>query len=214
MGKPRDSRCHAMMHVAYLRQPRSLDDRRDDPFWEFGAFGLTGCHSNLLRALCSGARVLFVQGGRQEIRAVGLTPPIEVIRRARCVHIRWDMDYRPIPFGSAPLLIDNALQTDFPAIRRLIEGVARTTACGRAGSRLRARVEPLDCELQEQIAAYFDKRGPHPRISQYMDAVKSRDTGWHENAMKRCWGSLESRRTLIANLRRNQGCAPEAAKLA
>jgi hypothetical protein len=34
--------------VVMLRRPRK-NDRRSDPFWEFGSFGCTGCHGkNLL----------------------------------------------------------------------------------------------------------------------------------------------------------------------
>jgi hypothetical protein len=36
--------------VVLLRQPRKdISEMRTDPFWEFGSFGLTGCHQrNLL----------------------------------------------------------------------------------------------------------------------------------------------------------------------
>ena len=35
--------------LVHLRRPRSRSDKRDDPFWEFGSFGITGCHArNLL----------------------------------------------------------------------------------------------------------------------------------------------------------------------
>lgn len=36
--------------IVHLRQPsNNADEKRSDPFWEFGSFGLTGCHcKNLL----------------------------------------------------------------------------------------------------------------------------------------------------------------------
>ncbi len=36
--------------VALLRQPRMErpNEMRSDPFWEFGSFGLTGCHKTNL----------------------------------------------------------------------------------------------------------------------------------------------------------------------
>ena len=30
------------LYLVFLRRPESLDDRRSDPFWEFGSFGRTG----------------------------------------------------------------------------------------------------------------------------------------------------------------------------
>ena len=35
--------------LVLLRQPSSaVTERRDDPFWEFGSFGCTGCHGRNL----------------------------------------------------------------------------------------------------------------------------------------------------------------------
>ena len=53
---------------------------RTDPLYEFGSFGLTGCHrTNLLvDHAAAGARLAFTQGGDLGFRLVMLTPPIDV----------------------------------------------------------------------------------------------------------------------------------------
>src|SRR5687767_7698431 len=109
------------VYFVYLRRPSRMDDRRNDPFWEFGSFGKTGCHSrNLLHPkkspLEDGDRLAFLQGGNQEIRVIGLTPPIEVARAGTRIELRWDKSYRPLPYSAAPLLISNNEETDFPGV--------------------------------------------------------------------------------------------------
>jgi len=83
------------VYFVYLRRPNKLNDRRNDPFWEFGSFGKTGCHShNLLHhknsPLKAGDRLAFLQGGKQEIRVIGLTPPIQVARTEARIELKWD----------------------------------------------------------------------------------------------------------------------------
>jgi hypothetical protein len=61
-----------------LRRP-GKNDRRTDPFWEFGSFGCTGCHEkNLLHPMnCqirNGDRLAFVQGGKCGLRLLLVTP--------------------------------------------------------------------------------------------------------------------------------------------
>ncbi|MBK9033452.1 MAG: hypothetical protein IPL61_19670 [Myxococcales bacterium] len=70
----------ARVIIVVLRQPRSDEDARTDPFFEFGSFGLTGCHAaNLLHdEAADGARLAFAQGGPLGFRLVTLTPPVEV----------------------------------------------------------------------------------------------------------------------------------------
>ncbi len=69
------------VYFVHLRRPRNLNDQRADPFYEYGSFGCTGCHSkNLLHPRhaekLNGARLAFVQGGNLGSRLVFLTPPI------------------------------------------------------------------------------------------------------------------------------------------
>jgi hypothetical protein len=62
--------------VVMLRRPQlsKPHERRDDPFWEFGSFGCTGCHRrNLLNPKRSGelngTQFAFVQGGDKGLAA-------------------------------------------------------------------------------------------------------------------------------------------------
>src|ERR1035438_6995686 len=61
--------------IVHLRRPKSKCDPRSDPFWEFGSFGMTGCHaSNLMNPRNAQnlecARLAFVQGGPKGMRLV------------------------------------------------------------------------------------------------------------------------------------------------
>jgi hypothetical protein len=75
----------ANVFVVYLRTPRmhDKDESRDDPFWEFGSFGCTGCHNrNLMNPKRAnelhGAQLAFVQGGPAGVKLVHVTPQIKV----------------------------------------------------------------------------------------------------------------------------------------
>lgn len=201
----------SQVYAAFLRRPRSLADERCDPFWEFGAFGLSGCHrTNLLHPdglLSDGARVVFLQGGKHEIRVVGLTPPIKVIKRSDGVHIRWDRTYRPVPFEDAPLLIDNQLRTDFNEILSFVRDVNRKTPCGKVASKFRARASPLDKALAQQIINVFDGK-KFSVIGKYFDAISSKDLGWYKNATAHDWGGIGRRKAIFARL--NQGASMNA----
>jgi hypothetical protein len=65
----------ARVIVVHLRQPKRGDpgESRSDPFYEFGSFGCTKCHSrNLMHPRraheLDGARFAFAQGGRLGFR--------------------------------------------------------------------------------------------------------------------------------------------------
>jgi hypothetical protein len=205
------------IHVAFLRKPRGLGDKREDPMWEFGAFGLTGCHShNLLNpnncVLADGARILFIQGGRGELRAVGLTPPIRVVIREVVppCYIQWDKNYRPIPFDLAPILIDNKGNTHFPAMQEFLQDVNRSTLVAKAASKLRSRTASLDGMFSQQIINLFDKQ-EHSKITCYMDAIVYKDSKWYRNARELGWGDLKTRRERFEALTNRQpsgACVP------
>ncbi len=83
--------------VALLRQPHMErpTEMRSDPFWEFGSFGLTGCHkTNLMHPKkvheLKGARIAFVQGGDAGFKLVYLTPPVTPIPYSDRSEIRWE----------------------------------------------------------------------------------------------------------------------------
>ena len=188
------------VHAVLLRRPgKAKVDSRDDPFWEFGTFGQTGCHRrNLLSSkglLQDGARLLFVQGGEGELRAVGLTPPIRIKRGGpnNYRYASWNPRYRPVSYENAPILIDNTRNSVFPKIFDFIERVNRSTYCGMAASWLRSRVRPLDAELARQVIEHFDGT-PLPRISSYLDAVAPKNSSWYRDATSEELGLPANRR--------------------
>jgi hypothetical protein len=203
----------------FLRRPRSNDDSRDDPFWEFGSFGITGCHSkNLLHPkhtpLRDGDRLAFLQGGDGELKIVGLTPAIRVFGSQSHVEARWKLEYRPIPYAEAPLLIDNSGKTNVPS---LVAGlrfafVERKTPCAKAASRLRSRTRPLPPDLCEEVVAWSEA-GELSRIVSYADAIQIESGSWHKNAVTKGWTAPSSRgRRYRSLVRERRGgtmrCAP------
>jgi len=148
--------------IAMLRQPRLNDptEQRNDPFWEFGSFGVTGCHrSNLLNPKkahqLDGKRIAFAQGGPDGIKLVYVTPPVSVQYHAGCVELNWSPAAMPLTYHSAPTLIDNTGYSDFPAIFDLIGNVARTTPVGQFSSKFRSRREPVPINLGRQLVSVF-----------------------------------------------------------
>ena len=186
------------LFFVFLRKPVNLDDQRSDPFWEFGSFGRTGCHSkNLLHPrhcpLTRGDRLAFLQGGNSDIRVVGVTPPIIVGGSSNHLEATWNRKYRPLPFDHAPLLIDNLGKTAFPSILPLLTNVRRSTYCGRAGSRLRSRTMPVDPKIEQEILQWFDQ----PRLATICNYVEAIETGtgrWVLHAQQLGWADLRQRR--------------------
>ncbi len=187
------------IYTVFLRRPKGLRDRRNDPFWEFGSFGRTGCHrANLLHPertpLTAGDRLAFIQGGRSELRIIGLTPPIKVEGFHGKIELTWNREYQPIPFEQAPILIANNGASDFESITPLIIGVNRSTLCGAAASKLRARTKPIDDELAQEVESYFEKTSL-PRITRYYQAIAPSDNSWVQSAEKQNWASPEERQS-------------------
>jgi hypothetical protein len=150
--------------IALLRQPKlgRPDEMRSDPFWEFGSFGITGCHAkNILNptkvAEIEGSRLAFAQGGQSGFKLVFLTPPIHVVPHKDLCEVTWEPKRMPFCYGAAPLLVDNDGQSDFDFIPALLKGVRRTTFAGRFSSRFRTRRRPLPPELSAQMVAVFDR---------------------------------------------------------
>jgi hypothetical protein len=151
------------IYIVFLRQPRKKDpnEMRSDPFWEFGSFGLTGCHSkNLMRPErkqeLDGSRLAFFQGGPKEIKLIMLTPPIELMVRRRTCEALWDPLAKPINYAFAPLVIDNQGNTDLPMIKDMVAKVNRGTWMGRIGSAFRTTCQPLPDEAARQMAKLHD----------------------------------------------------------
>lgn len=120
--------------LVHLRQPRRHDpnESRDDPFWEFGSFGCTKCHTkNLMNPKrineLNGARLAFAQGGPLGFKLVMLTPPVTVVRhRDRC-ELRWEPVEMPFRYKTAPRIVDDDGETDFLALLKMLRHVDRST---------------------------------------------------------------------------------------
>lgn len=166
--------------IAMLRQPRRDDptEQRNDPFWEFGSFGITGCHgSNLLNPKkaheLEGKRIAFAQGGPSGIKLVYVTPPVSVQYHAGCVELNWSPADMPLTYESAPTLIDNMGYTDFPALLDEIGNVARTTPVGQFSSKFRSRRKPVAMALGDQMLVAFQNadRDGRERAARYIDCL-------------------------------------------
>jgi hypothetical protein len=113
--------------IVQLRRPdrASPNESRDDPFWESGSFGITGCHShNLMNCKranqLTGARLAFSQGGRCGTRLVYLTPPVKIVPHGELLEARWTPREMPFRYEDAPVLIANKYDSDFPALARSV----------------------------------------------------------------------------------------------
>lgn len=148
--------------VVMLRQPRleQPTEMRSDPFWEYGSFGLTGCHQrNLMHpakaSLLDGARMAFVQGGALGTRLVFLTPPVKAIPFADRTEIRWQVD-KPFLYSEAPLVVDTDGNSDMPAVKELIADVNRNGWGGKFASRFRSRRAPLPAPIAEEMISVYE----------------------------------------------------------
>jgi hypothetical protein len=190
--------------VVYLRQPKSLKDMRDDPFWEKGSFGRTGCHSkNLLSRRCrikpGHDSVLFAQGGPGCIRAMAL---VEVEKISPFLksgepgdegrELRWDPKLGilgPFVFESAPLLIDSAGRTAFKVFKR--EHLALTDGKGwlaSTASRFRARAEPISPDATSEVVRVMSTWRGKPALN-FHEALPLGK--WREH-----WETGENRRSM------------------
>jgi hypothetical protein len=163
-----------------LRRPgtKGPRDMRTDPFWEFGSFGLTGCHAkNIMhpknaKSLESNA-LAFVQGGPNAIKLIFITPPVRLlVHRKRC-EATWPAAHSPFRYADAPLIIDNGGDTDFPLLKNLVSGVARITWMGKIASAFRTRVRPLPDDVARELAHVYRsyQKTRHKTIEAYTDAL-------------------------------------------
>jgi len=159
--------------MVHLRQPRrgNPNEMRSDPFFEFGSFGCTNCHSsNLMHPKrideLEGVRLAFAQGGPMGFRLVLLSPPVRVVRHKKCCELRWTPVEMPFRYKESPLLIDNDGESDFEEIPRWLYQVNRPTWLGRFSSKFRSRRTPLPNELAAELCSeYHRKRTTAPTTS-------------------------------------------------
>ena len=207
-------------YFVFLRKPKNFRDQRDDPFWEFGSFGCTGCHHNNLlhpnRAKFGKRdRLVFLQGGTLGVKIIGITPPItqHIVksrnrRLGKIIELRWKNSYKPIPYVAAPKLIDNKKHTDFPIIWKDIERkkVKRPTNCGAVASVFRSRADAAPAGWVRELRKVFSKQ-TLPKIDTYADAIQSDSGGWNKNAVKNRWTTLAHRRKRYQEKLGDRACA-------
>ncbi len=172
----------ARVIVVHLRRPKRSDpgESRADPFYEFGSFGCTKCHSRNLMHLrraheLEGARFAFAQGGPLGFRLVHLTPPARVVKyRDRC-ELTWTPADPPFRYDAAPLLVDADGRSDFPALLATLGRVFRATWPARFSSAFRSRRTPLPVAVADEVTRVFDRgharAKPEMLASSYVDAL-------------------------------------------
>lgn len=145
------------VYIVHLRRPNrsNPNEMRSDPFWEFGSFGCTGCHSkNLLHPRnaekLKGARLAFAQGGREGFRLVLLTPEVSIQNLGARFEVRWK-PARPFKYPSAPVLVANDGRSDMPLLRKFVSVAKRETLEGSFSSCFRTRCRPLERNIANQI---------------------------------------------------------------
>jgi len=146
--------------LVMLRQPRSSEDPRTDPLFEFGSFGLTRCHNgNLLKGdAAHGARLGFVQGGPGQMRLVMLTPPVQVVHhRGGVSEATWSPARPPLRFDQAPLLASADGRSDVRGMVAELRGGARSTLSAQLASNFRSRVRPLRPELAAAVVEAWER---------------------------------------------------------
>lgn len=168
--------------LVHLRQPRRSDpnENRADPFYEFGSFGCTKCHSkNLMNPHKAhelrGCRFAFAQGGPLGFRLVHLTPPARVVEHKDRCELVWTPAHLPFRYDTAPLLVNAQGESDFPALRAMIRGVSRPTWPSRLSSKFRSRRTPLPTTVAAEVARVFDRKRaiatPESIAKSYVEAL-------------------------------------------
>jgi hypothetical protein len=133
--------------IVMLRQPKRSDpnESRSDPFYEYGCFGLTGCHeTNLLNdTSANGTRLAFVQPGKNDVRLVLVTPPATIDWCGSRLIATWTRTEMPLRYDEAPVLVANRFPPRRSSLLDVIEKTNRTTPVGKFPSRFRSRKEPV-----------------------------------------------------------------------
>jgi hypothetical protein len=160
---------HPDVVIVHLRRPWDDEDKREDPFWEFTSFGITGCHhSNVMNPKkaheLERARLAFAQGGPDGMKLVFLSPPIG-IRRYRprpegkdLVEAYWHPKGMPFKYEHAPLLIGRDGTTDFPLLKDAIRDCYRKTWIAKFSSKFRSRREFLALNQAKEIIRKYKQR--------------------------------------------------------
>jgi hypothetical protein len=166
--------------VVLLRRPNRSkpDERRDDPFWEFGSFGRTGCHKkNLMNPKRTGELVgtqfAFIQGGPLGYRLVHVTPPVSFRSvSSKVSEAVWHPPGMPLTYSTAPIVIANDGASDVPLLAALADGVRRPSPVSRFASAFRSRRTPLAGVVGEEVIATYKRFRKTADVSaSYVDAL-------------------------------------------
>ncbi|MGB9457172.1 MAG: hypothetical protein WCB12_14085 [Bryobacteraceae bacterium] len=167
--------------IVHLRRPTAEpSEKRSDPFWEFGSFGITGCHSkNLMNPKNAdklrGVRLAFAQGGTQGTRLVHLTPPVKIVEHRDRIEAVWTPPQMPFRYGNAPVLVSNTGRSQFPQFADSIKAGGRTTVEGQFAANFRSRTDCItDGLAHELIRVWARKR---------KEAQRSETAGFYEEAL-------------------------------
>lgn len=193
----------ARLYIVLLRRPgNSPNEMRSDPFWEFGSFGLTGCHNkNLLseknfEKLNSG-RLAFVQGGNKGFKLLLITPPLKTKILNGKIEVIWKPK-RPFKYSNAPIVINNKLETDFQYLGKYYLNKCRPTPESKFASAFRSRTQALDPATAEKIMNDFDqlyrKSKASVKIKDYTEALPKIPPKYDRNRLetyKRLQGTFE-----------------------
>jgi len=105
-----------------------------------------------------GTRLAFAQGGNDGTKLLLVTPPVRIERHSRSCEVKWSPSKMPFKYRTAPLLIDNSGETDFPLLKKSLRRVNRSTFVAKFASSFRSRREPLKRELERELLFVYDKK--------------------------------------------------------
>jgi len=166
--------------IAYLRAPRRIpDEKRSDPYYELGSYGITTCHCRDLMhpkhaEVLKGSRIAFVQPGYGHTRLVFLSPLIHTTKTydvinpkpnkcVSCTEALWEPITRPLKFEKAPLICNNEGETDFPLLMKYVDNVNQPSPVSKLMSKFRGRARVLEDNLGNEIVEVFESHiGKNP----------------------------------------------------
>src|SRR5439155_7499498 len=155
---------------------------REDPYWEVGSFGCTGCHSrNILNPtgqhVADGARFAFAQGGSAGTRLLFVTPEIKLRSFGELTEATWQPPEMPFKYLDAPLLIDSDGETQFPLFKRFIITSKAKLWRHKFSSKFRSRAQRLDTLVATEIVTIYERfrrTAAHQAFAgTYLDAIPS-----------------------------------------
>lgn len=213
--------------IVCLREPGYKTDYREDPYWEVGSFGCTGCHSRNLfnptgQHLHDGAQLAFAQGGPNGTKLLFVTPGIKVSSLRDLIEAKWQPPRMPFRYADAPLLIDGSGKTDFPLFKAFISISKSKNWRHKFSSKFRSRARCLDKSVATEIVRTYERlrRAAARRAfaKTYLDAIPAwpQWESWSKN--HRPWlpaqrkAAYRLKRRQVAPARRRCGVRPTASR--